>query len=489
MKRRYRWILVVMGINIMLLTGCKKDSPANSPEDIPTPEMESVESDMREEETDTAMVPEKSETEAEEETEQKEPGREAEDTPKEVPQLPDTGGSVEDFVPEGWKLLDSIQLDFNEDGILDYVGVLEAALIDMDGYWMYQDVPRILFAIAGDGTDGYRLDFQDMNLIRTRDEGGVFGDPYQPLTAEGTSFTTHAYGGSAWRWSENRTYTYRQDTWWLTSSEESYGYYDDYITSYRKDDWEKGVGVRKAKSSEWSDMEKNWESEEYDVEYEIPLDEPLTLEQAGKRWWLAPERVKDWEIKEVAFAADVEPLEDTKVKLPGEVYLDYCDEDSVLYVFNPNPDGDEGIYYLARYCFQNQVLSLLAEEPGIDKPQCYNGKIYYATEIVDHMAYKTIQDGKEQITEKEDTVGIRLNRMELDGTGKETVFEYRYEKTEQEIMENGIPYLSLIYEISRDEIFAEVYIGNEPHPFYRMKTDGSGCQKIGQMPKAENKPG
>lgn len=75
----------------------------------------------------------------------------------------------------------------------------------MDGYWTYQGYPRILFAITSDETKRYHLNFQDINLIRTRDEGGVYGDPYLPLTADAVSFTTHMYGGSAWRWSEDFT--------------------------------------------------------------------------------------------------------------------------------------------------------------------------------------------------------------------------------------------------------------------------------------------
>lgn len=481
-KRRTIFLSVVIGIGIIHLAGCKSDSAANPVETVTISDMDSVESSMAEVETDTAMLSEESQDEAEEEPEQKESENEAEDTPKEVPLLPDTGKKFEDFVPEGWEILDRAELDFNEDGMPDYVGVLEVASIEIEGYWMYQDYPRILFAIASDGAGGYRLDFQDINLIRTRDEGGVFGDPYQPLTAEGASFTTHTYGGSAWRWSEDITYTYREGTWWRTLSEDTYGY-GGYTTSYSKDDWESGVGIRKKRSSQFSDMEENWESEEYDVVYELALDEPLTLEQAGKRWWLAPNRVTDWEVKAIEFATDVEPLEEM-IRLPDEAYLDYCDEDCVLYTFNSSPDIDMGAYYLAMYCWQDKILSVLAEdEAAIDDVQLYNGKIYYSTEIVGNVAYKTIQDGKEQIIEEEDTVGIRLNRVEPDGTGKETIFEYCYQEPEQEIMESRIPYLSLIYEISGNEIVAEVYIGEEPHPIYRMKTDGSGRKRIGQIPK------
>ncbi len=419
----------------------------------------------------------------------KAPASGKESVPGETPQLPAKASNLAAFAPEGWALIDSVELDFSQDGIPDYVGVLEAAGIEGEEGWTYQDAPRILFAAAGDGAEGYRLDFQDINLIRTRAEGGVFGDPYEPLTAEGASFTTHAYGGSAWRWSEDYTYTYRGGAWYLTASETIYGY-GSYITSYSRDDWDSGKGIRKERSSEFSDMEENWEnwegvedwdSEKYDLEYELPLDEPLTLEQAGNRWWLAKDRVTDWEVASVTCAAGVE-LSEEQVERPGEAYLEYCDEDCALYSFS---NGESGLSYLAMYRWEDRTLSVLAqEEDAINQPELYEGKIYYVTDIVEPVRYKTAQDGEEQTAEEEDTVGVRLNRIALEGTGKETIFTYRYPEEGQEIRESQIPYLALIYEISGGEIIAEVYIGGKPHPFYRMKTDGSGAKKIGQVPMA-----
>lgn len=499
-RRRYLFLSVIIGIGIIHLTGCRSGSESNLIENVTISDTESEENSMAEVEEDSAMLPEESQSEAEEEPEQEpeeEPEQEesedeADDTPREVPQLPGTGSSLEDFVPEGWELLDSVTLDFNKDGTTDYVGVLEKILNDMEEDWgEYCSEPRILFAIASDRADGYRLDFQDINLIRTRGEGGVYGDPYLPLTAEGASFTTHAYGGSAWRWSEDYTYTYREGIWHLTLSEDIYGY-GAYITSYSRDDWESGVGIRKEISSEFDDMEEYWESgdygepKEYDVEYEISLDEFLTLEQASKRWWLAKDRVTDWEVAAITFAADVDLSEDM-VRLPAEaLWIYYCDENCALYTFNPSPDMDKSFDYLAMYCWENKVLYVLAEEESkIDDPEIYKGKIYYATEIVENVTYKTMKDGKEQIVEEEDIVGTRLNRVELDGTGKETVFEYRYPGTEQELIESKVPYLALSYEISGGEIIIEVYIGDEPHPVYRLNTDGSGQKKIGQIPKEE----
>lgn len=169
------------------------------------------------------------------------------------------------------------------------------------------------------------------------------------------------------------------------------------------------------------------------------------------------------------------------VKRPDEVYLSgYCDEDCVLYTFR---DEDSLLYYLVMYRFQDRRLAVLAEsETAIDSAEVYKGKVYYSTEIVKEVSYKQMQDGQEQIVADEDTIGICLNRMDLDGSGKEGIFEYLYPGTEQEIPEYRVPYLSLIYEISGDEIIAEVYVGSEPHPVYRMGSDGSNLKQIGQIP-------
>lgn len=367
-KRKCMFFLIIIGTCIISLTGCGRDYVSEIPEEI----------------------------EEEEKTEQDDSGIENEEDvilqETEIPQLPDTGRDFYDFIPDGWWLNDWVQLDFNEDEIPDYVIVIEN-----------EEPNRILFAIAGDGADGYRLDFQDNNLISGDVEGGIERQSGRDmLTAEGTSFTTHVtfshYGDdSKWRWLEEYTYTYRDGVWWLTLSEITYGYVyhpnNIYVTSYLQNDWESGVGIRKRRSSEPDDMEGKGNSAGYDVEYELKLDEPMTLEQVGMR-----------------------------------------------------------------------ALEIANEEAANDETKSYKGKVYYSTEIVDGT----------------DTVGITLNRMESDGTGKETVFEYRYPEG---YTGDDISYPELIYEISGDEIVIEVDIKGEPHPFFRMNTDGSGLKNIGQMPR------
>lgn len=398
--------------------------------------------------------------------------------PLSLPALPEEGRGIADFVPDGWKLLDSTGTDFNGDGITDYIGVLETeGSMDIGGQMGWP--PRILFAAASIGEGRYRLDFQNENLIRTRSEGGVYGDPYLPLTAEGNSFTTHTYGGSAWKWSEDYTYTYKEGIWYLLSSEEIYGY-GWYETDYKKNDWESGIGVRKKRSSEFDEMEKHWEEEDpaYDLVYEVSLDAPMTLQQAGRRWWLATDRVRDWEVKKVEFAEEIEPW-DVSEELPGKsTWFGDCDEECALYTFQHG-----GKNYIGLYQWRDKTLRIMGEtEEKMDSLQRYEGSIYYSTEIKEDIKYKKQEDGLEQIVEENEVVGMRLNRLNADGSGKTVLFEYRYSDAEQEIKENRPPYLSLIFEINAGEIVVEVYNGEEPHPFYRMNTDGSGQCFIGQVP-------
>ena len=391
-----------------------------------------------------------------------------------IPVLPPAGESLADFVADGWQLLDSVELDFNGDGITDYMGVQEAD--GEDG-----SCPRILFAVAGDGTGQYRLDFQNENLIRTRDEGGVFGDPYLPMTAEGASFSTHSYGGSAWRWAEVCTYEYRQDTWYLTLSEKICEY-GGYITEYSQNDWVRGIGIRERRSAEFSDMEEhmNEDDPEYDLVYELALDEMPTLCQAAGRLSVS-DRAADWEVRSVEVAEGIE-LAESLVEYPTQsTWFAYDDGDHALYTFKSEESGPD---YIALYCRQDRKLTVVAEaDPGAESLNLYKDSIYYVSGIVEGIRCRSVKEGKECIEEREYAVGVRLNRVNTDGTGQETVFEYRYPGTEQEILEKYPPYMSIIYEIGRDEIVLEVYIGKEPHPFYRMDLDGSGLEKIGQVPK------
>lgn len=216
--------------------------------------------------------------------------------------------------------------------------------------------------------------------------------------------------------------------------------------------------------------------------YELKLDEPLTLEQAGWRSVTASDRVTDWEVADMTFAPEVD-LSGELVVLPDEAYIYYSDEDCVLYTFS---DEEEAFYYLAMYRWEDKVLSILAKEDAeidVYNMKYYKGKIYYTVDIRDHVTYATVQDEAERTTQQRENVGVRLCRIGPDGLGKENLYEYRHPKAGQEVLESTIPYMGLQYEISGDEIVMEVSTESDFYLYIRMNTDGSGIREIGRMPK------
>lgn len=397
-----------------------------------------------------------------------------------VPALPATGKQLSDFIPHGWTLIDSITLDFNEDGLMDYVGVLEHQPDSEYETCKLPFCPRIMFAIASDAAGQYKLDFQDMNLIRTRDEGGVFGDPYEPLTAEKKSFTTHTFGGSAWKWSEAYTYSYKKGDWYLTAAENTYGY-GGYITDHSIDDYEKRIGIRYKRSEEFEDMEKNmvhdWDSVDYDLTYEVPLDPPITLYQASMRWWLSPNREEEWPVDSVKFAEGLDKKDTPVIRPEAGQDFKYQDENHLLYSYM---DANAVKGYIALYSRKDKTLSVIAEtDSAIDDITMYKGTVYYTAEIMGPVTYK---DYEGTIRQADKVIGMKLNCISADGTDPREIFSYRLPLAEDEVLETGPPYISLITEINGNEIVTEVYIGDQPHPFYRMNLDGSGVEKIGTVP-------
>lgn len=340
--------------------------------------------------------------------------------------------------------------------------------------------PRILFAAASDSESQYHLDFTDENLILTSLEGGTFGDPYEPMTVEGLSFTTHSYGGSSWKWSEAYTYTYQDGTWYLTASDLMNNYMG-YVTDHSINDYVKGTGIRHKRSSDLEEIEKNlldddWDNQSFDLTYTVSLDPPMTIYQAGMSRFLLSDWQTEWPVESIRFAEGID--QKTAVKLPqDQVYFDYQNEDYLLYSYMGS-NGDH--WYLALYSRNDQTLFVCRqEETSMRNVILYKGTIYYTTEIVKTVSYT---DHKGNICQSDVQVGEKLNSIVMDGTSLRELYSYRLPEWEDISKEKAPPYLFLSTEISGDEIFIEVYIEGRPHPFYRMNLDGSGVQMIGVVP-------
>ncbi len=178
-----------------------------------------------------------------------------------APELPYGGETPDDFLPEGWSIFASLELDFNSDGIKDIV----AAAQRPDTPYAY--FPRMLFGLEGIA-DGYQLSFCESGLLPRPEAGGVMGDPLSPepqnaFETNGTTFSFWENCGSRESWYNKYRYAYLDGEWKLIySCEETY----DKITpenSVTENDYATGEGRRSFVTAE-GEM----------LEFTVRLDEP-----------------------------------------------------------------------------------------------------------------------------------------------------------------------------------------------------------------------
>lgn len=118
-------------------------------------------------------------------------------------------------------LLAEAAADLNGDGLIDYVFIVQKPENpDIDTEFAHGD--RTL-KIA------LRMPDNSLNVVKVIDKvvlcthcGGVFGDPFEALTASQKTFTVSHYGGSNWRWANAYRFGYSRidKTWQLLRIEE-----------------------------------------------------------------------------------------------------------------------------------------------------------------------------------------------------------------------------------------------------------------------------
>ena len=119
-----------------------------------------------------------------------------------------SGAALADFVPSGWRLLQSARGDLNRDGRADAVMILEqqAASAHSRGCGdnaMSSNAPhRMLVVVFARPSGGFKLAAVNAQIVLQSDEGGVSGDPLpdKATSIERGSFYLGFYGGSRQRW-------------------------------------------------------------------------------------------------------------------------------------------------------------------------------------------------------------------------------------------------------------------------------------------------
>lgn len=119
---------------------------------------------------------------------------------------PEWRGRPEDFA-DGLKLQQMVRGDIDGDGRSDAAMVLSEPFKTPQGEAF---VRRHLVVVRQTQPGRFRLAARSTRALLRADEGGVFGDPLQPLAIRNRVLIVSHYGGSNWRWSYTDRLTWRQ---------------------------------------------------------------------------------------------------------------------------------------------------------------------------------------------------------------------------------------------------------------------------------------
>ena len=126
------------------------------------------------------------------------------------------------FVEKGTKAIALEASDLNGDGRGDFVLVLERENPAKDENDFPVNQRPLLILVRGE--DGRLAEAKrNERVVMCSQCGGVFGDPFEGVTAARNTFTVMFYGGSNWRWAYSYKFNYSlvNKTWQLVRAEET----------------------------------------------------------------------------------------------------------------------------------------------------------------------------------------------------------------------------------------------------------------------------
>lgn len=127
--------------------------------------------------------------------------------------------SLQEIIPAGYELRDSISGNLNNDQFQDLIIVLKRNNEDSLAAISEFAVKRETIILYG-GPSGYSVVARNMNVVYCVTCGGVMGDPYEGITINNETFSVSHYGGSTWRWGRVTTFAKNtKGTWVLTEDE------------------------------------------------------------------------------------------------------------------------------------------------------------------------------------------------------------------------------------------------------------------------------
>jgi hypothetical protein len=144
------------------------------------------------------------------------------------PALAKQGKSIKDVVPPRWVLIDSVRGDLNQDKLEDLALIFEfhTAVKEKRAYGdntteLITEIqkPRILAVyFKNKNSSQYTLALQNNDFILRSGEGGVLGDPLNPMAIASNRLLLSFEGGSNWSWLLNYAFEYKNKDWYLAEA-------------------------------------------------------------------------------------------------------------------------------------------------------------------------------------------------------------------------------------------------------------------------------
>ncbi|WP_373231368.1 hypothetical protein [Cohnella sp.] len=123
---------------------------------------------------------------------------------------------ISSLIPDGWGILKAFdeelvkaEGDLNKDAINDIAIVIEEIKES-------EEAPSRALLIAFRNKEGtLSLSIIAKKVILEKDEGGVWGDPFESLSIDRGSVLVSDYGGSNWRWYNRYRFRFQDNDWYL----------------------------------------------------------------------------------------------------------------------------------------------------------------------------------------------------------------------------------------------------------------------------------
>ncbi len=119
--------------------------------------------------------------------------------------------SVLKIIPKDYEILNFTKGNLNRDKIDDAILILKHESEESG------DFKRPLYILIGTKSGEYKVVGENNNSVLGRDDGGIYGDPFEGVTIKNGYFSIEHYGGSSWRWTRIVTFKYnkKKKNWFL----------------------------------------------------------------------------------------------------------------------------------------------------------------------------------------------------------------------------------------------------------------------------------